>query len=333
MKKSVQPVLSLHKLLLTAPALLLSVCVLLACAAQRQAADPAQAPEEVSGTAGDPESLRSVSERITKTYQVSLSYGTDVPASFRDYTVSPLEEPSRVLDSLQVVEDVLSLYPPTFFPAVREGFCEEIVICLAGELHATGESFMETAHAFTTLENDRLWLVLNAEEKILPATLIHELTHVTDYRLLGMHQLNEREWNRLNPPGFSYYNAYVDEQGTDYRRTGSTEYTAVEETDPARIYFCDPYSRTYAMEDRARLMELLLTGTDRFSETDKAGSNQADPEKYGTDPDPLWDKCFSSPHVQTKLRFYFYTLRQAFANSRWPQETAWEEALRAAQEQ
>jgi hypothetical protein len=57
------------------------------------------------------------------------------------------------------------------------------------------------------------------------------------------------------------------------------------------------------MEDRASLMEYLLEKNDS--------------------PKIL----LSSPHIQTKLRFYFYTLRQAFGNARWPEETVWEAEL------
>ena len=62
------------------------------------------------------------------------------------------------------------------------------------------------------------------------------------------------------------------------------------------------------MEDRARLMETLLQDS---------GDSAA-------------KKCFSSPHIQAKLRFYFYTLRQAFENGRWPEETVWEAKLHEA---
>ena len=69
------------------------------------------------------------------------------------------------------------------------------------------------------------------------------------------------------------------------------------------------------MEDRARLMEKLL-------ENAAPASGQDHTDKP--------DRIFSSPHVQTKLRFYFYTLRQAFENSRWPEETVWEAELHRA---
>ena len=261
-------------------------------------------------------SVRARAAQIGARYGIRILCGSDARLSYSDYTASALREPDRVLPALEVIERTLDIYPPGFFTSVREGFCDSITICLARNLRAVNDdSHLENAHAFTTVQDDTIWLVLNAEEPVLPSTLIHELTHVTDYRLLAMHQLLESEWGRLNPQDFNYYNAYLDESGRDLRLTGSRRYTAEEETDPQEIWFYDAYSRTYAMEDRARLMEKLL-------ETVPGGAPQSP-----ADPLPDRDLCFASPHVRTKLRFYFYTLRQAFGTSRWPDQTSWEAAL------
>lgn len=255
------------------------------------------------------DALKKQAEEVSALYGVKILYGEDVPLSFADYTVKHLAAPGPVREALETLADTLALYPPTFFPSVCEDFCDTVTICLAKDLQAVnGDVHMEYVNAFTTVQDGTIWLVLDAQNAIRSSTLIHEITHVTDYRLLGMQQLRESEWNQLNPPGFAYYDAYLDDAGRDLRISGSGEYTSQTEEDPSRIYFHDSYSRTYAMEDRARLMESLF-------ESDLSGI-----------PDP----CFSSPHVQTKLRFYFYTLRQAFANGRWPEETAWEAAFRRA---
>lgn len=257
-----------------------------------------------AGSAGMPHAL---AKEMEDAYGVEILLGGDVPASYTDYQAEPMPDPASARRALETLGETLDLFPPSFFPSVKEGFCTSITICLAGELRAVDSgAYMESVHAFTTVDGGVLWLVVDAREPVRHSTLLHELIHVIDYRLLGMGQMREEEWNRLNPPGFSYYNAYLDEAGMDYRITGSREYTSLAEKDPDRIYFYDPYSRTYGMEDRARLMEELM-------EDDRTGRK---------------DRCFSSPHVQAKLRFYFYTLRQAFGNGRWPEETAWEAALR-----
>ena len=288
-------------------------------------ADPASAGTGIPGAAenasldgtdlqnepdGSPSAEESAEERtidlseaagaVSEKNGVNILYGNDVPLTYKDYTAEALN----------------SIFPPEFFSSVKEGYCEAINICLAQNLQAINDSsYIENAYAFTTVQDDMVWLVLNADRPLERGLLIHELTHVIDYRLLGMQQLSEAEWNRLNPPSFSYYNAYLDDNGTDLRISGSEEYTAPAEEEIDRIWFCDAYSKTFAMEDRARLMEKLL-------ENAAPASGQDHTDKP--------DRIFSSPHVQTKLRFYFYTLRQAFENSRWPEETVWEAELHRA---
>ena len=251
---------------------------------------------------------------------VPILYGDNVPLTYKDYTAAPLKDKEKIASALEELDRILSIYPPEFFSSVKEGYCESINICLAQDLHAINDdSHIESAYAFTTVQNDRIWLVLNADRPLERGLLIHELTHVIDYRLLGMQQLREAEWNQLNPPSFSYYNAYLDENGVDLRISGSNEYTAAAEEEIDRIWFYDAYSKTFAMEDRARLMEKLLENAVLASGQEDASSDAA-----GT------DRAFSSKHIQTKLRFYFYTLRQAFENALWPEETVWEAELHKA---
>lgn len=269
----------------------------------------------------DTESVLAQAAEISEKYGVKILCGNDVPLTYTDYTAEVLNDNEKNAAALKELDRTLSIYPPGFFSSVREGFCDSITICLAKNLHSfNDDTYIESAYAFTTVQDDTIWLVLNTEEALQSSTLVHEITHVIDYRLLGMHEMQENEWNRLNPPDFSYYNAYLDDRGTDLRVSGSKEYTALSEQDPDRIWFWDPYSKTFAMEDRARLMEKLL-------EDAVPGSSPSEKE---TEDIEIFQRCFSSPNVQAKLRFYFYTLRQTFGNARWPEETFWEAQLQKA---
>ena len=110
----------------------------------------------------------------------------------------------------------------------------------------------------------------------------------------------------MNPAGFSYYNSYIDENGESYEFSGSKAYTAEGGAPDDEIYFIDAYSKTYSMEDRARLMESLLTGADPLI-------------NYG-----------GCPHIQEKLAYYARFLRQNLDDGTWPARTEWEEALESA---
>jgi hypothetical protein len=133
--------------------------------------------------------------------------------------------------------------------------------------------------------------------------VVHELTHAADYRFAGEGLLSEDEWNSMNPKGFSYYYSYINESGESYETAGSPENTAVSGCPADDVWFIDPYSKTYPMEDRARLMETLLSGRTPYS------------------------GCFKGRHVQEKLSYYFRFLRKALDDGSWPARTSWEEAL------
>ena len=75
---------------------------------------------------------------------------------------------------------------------------------------------------------------------------------------------------------------------------------------PGDVWFIDPYSKTFPMEDRARLMENLLSGRTPYAD------------------------CYAGKHVQEKLSFYFRFLRETLGDDTWPAQTAWEEALAEA---
>ena len=259
---------------------------------QNSAAGQGWTREQSSQAAPTIESVRLAAQQLSDKYKIRILCGSDVPLSYADYTAGTLEDPVRIDAALHELDSTLSIYPPEFFATVKEGYCDSITICLAKDLYAASDAFIESANAFTTVEDGTIWLVLNAGSRLRRGTLIHELTHVTDYRLLGMNQMEETEWNLLNPPSFSYYNAYLDDRGTDLRISGSREYTALAEEEADRIWFFDSF-----LQDSGALAA---------------------------------KKCFSSPHIQAKLRFYFYTLRQAFENGRWPEETVWEAKLHEA---
>ena len=57
------------------------------------------------------------------------------------------------------------------------------------------------------------------------------------------------EWKKFNPKGFKYADSYA--KGTDSKYT-------IFDSDENEKYFFDAYSKTNAMEDRARVFENML---------------------------------------------------------------------------
>lgn len=237
-------------------------------------------------------------------YGIRVLIGANVPAEFADYSAQPFEEQATIDGSLSVLENVLSYYPDNYFEALKGTYYREIAFYLTGALSPlNAQTNISNAGAFATESNGTMQLAFDLNDDLSPDTVIHELTHAADYRFAGEGSLDEEAWNGLNPEGFSYYYAYIDETGESYEYSGSLDHTAMGGSAPDDVWFIDPYSKTFPMEDRARLMENLLSGKSPYEE------------------------CFAGRHVQEKLTFYFRFLRETLGDDSWPQQTAWEEAL------
>ncbi len=240
-------------------------------------------------------------------YGIRIVLGDNIPAEFTDYRAEPVTDPSILEGSLSVLENVFSLYPDGYFADLKGAYYRDIVLYLTGALTPLNmDTNISNAGGFATESGGLLQIAFDLYGDIDPSMVIHELTHAADYRFLGEGLFSEEEWNAMNPDGFSYYLSYIDESGESYETAGSYEHTAAGGSPAAEVYFIDPYSKTYPMEDRARLMETLLSGRSPYS------------------------YCLSGEHVQEKLSYYFRFLRETLGNDSWPSSTAWEEALREA---
>ena len=251
--------------------------------------------------------LRSMAQELEDSYGVRIVLGDNIPSEFTDYTAEAVTDPSIIKGSLDVLQNTLSLYPEGFFADLKGNYYREIVLYLTGPLTPLNAgSNISNASAFSTESNGLMQLAFDLYDDPDPPTVIHELTHAMDYRFLGEGLLDEERWNAMNPDGFEYYYAYIDASGESYEISGSADHTAAGGYPADDVYFIEPYSKTYPMEDRALLMENLLAG--------------ASPYAYS----------FSGRHVQEKLSCYFRFIRNTIGNERWPSSTAWEDALREA---
>ena len=275
-----------------------------------------EGPSETAYTAPGPADyghLSRTAEELGDRYGLKIILGDNIPSEFTDYTAEPVTEPSIIEGSLSVLNNVLSLYPEGFFTSLKGKYYRDVVLYLTGTLTPLNTNTnISNAGAFATESNGLMQVAFDLYGDLDPSIVIHELTHAADYRFLGEGLLDEDAWNAMNPAGFSYYYSYIDASGESYETSGSTEYTAVSGCPAREVYFIDPYSKTYPMEDRALLMENLLAGS-------------SSPYSY----------CFSGEHVQEKLSRYFRFLRDTLDGGTWPASTAWEDALReaAAQEE
>ena len=131
----------------------------------------------------------------------------------------------------------------------------------------------------------------------LDGIVCHELWHATENHILSCDYslFTVEGWAQLNPQGFSYYEGY------DYSDPDSRRWTYYSGGDEG-VYFVDSYSRTFASEDRARIMEFFMTRDDDAQELIK------------------------SPAIKKKLQHMSSAVRSVFDTSGW-ESVRWERLL------
>lgn len=247
-------------------------------------------------------------QAMAEQYGVQIYLGEQAAlAPFPDYTLEPSQDLKALQDGLDVLDQALSSYP--------EGYLEQLggtprALCfyLSGRMTPLYPSMGIDDPSGLACQVDGLELIAFNVDYLRVEEVNHELAHVLDHRLWEAGTLDEQVWNSLNPQGFQYYQAYIDENGEDYEYTGSTEYTTWDESyyggNTEEVYFIDTYSKTFPTEDRAQLMGAFLS--------------QLEGEM------PAY---FASPHLQAKLEYYFQCIRDTFDTTGWPERTSWEQAL------
>lgn len=226
--------------------------------------------------------------------QIAEQVGTDYNA----YTAAQEMEETAIAAGLNALEKALSAYPAGFMSQLLHGSIQEIEFRLAGaidkkDLPANVSGF-STFSAFVETQPGRSVVVLDINNPgSLEQTLYHEIAHLIDNKLTFDADLRaesayrEENWAALNPSGFVYAETY-DAVPMQYFNDGHD------------AYFLDIYSRTYAREDRARILEYAMIGA---------------------------DYVFSTPERQAKLAWLCRCIQDCFDTHGWDVVTPWEQPL------
>lgn len=193
--------------------------------------------------------VRSKADTIEKTYGVTILMGPQVTDSctYSGYTVQISEDVAQIQAALAELEKALALYPGDFLEQFRNGANEGgLYFCLTGAI----ESDLETV-GFAKLNRWRYNLALDITAGDLGKTIHHEIWHAIEMRV-STDSFSTKKWNSCNPNGFAYYGKY-DKGYLDLTRWTYTGGSG------ASSYFVDPYARINGREDRARIMEYVMT--------------------------------------------------------------------------
>ena len=144
-------------------------------------------------------------------------------------------------------------------------------------------------------ENKPQTLVLEQGVVNVP-TVLHELTHIVDFKLKHDGLLKDEEWAKLNPEGFAYSESYADNMAgkknsencycTDHYVPHNTNCSSED------IWFYYSYSKVNAYEDRATTLEDLIIY--------KMWNYEVAPDLY------------KSPHMKAKAEFFLKLVEKDF---------------------
>lgn len=205
----------------------------------------------------------------------------------------------RIEKTLDVLDKTLSKYPKGMLAQLeqKEYGCSKLHIYLSGGIVPNGEEAIAAAGLYNLYDGFNYMMVDITQFATLETTIYHEMFHAFEYATDWEPGAWDADvWNAFNPEGFEYDNNYIANQ-----ENADISYTAGAGEENA--YFVDTYAKSYAHEDRARIMEYAMLD---------ANDSQRD--------------LISSEPIQKKLRYMCKVLREYFDTTGWPEQTVWEQA-------
>ncbi len=240
---------------------------------------------------------------LSEQYGVTIRIADQVMTEYGDFAAAVEADERYVSSGLDAAESVLSSLPQGFMGQLLYGNQVEIEFHLTGAL--TKLDLPEVVSGFTsfsgfvqTMEGKTALVVDITRAGSLEQTIYHEIVHLIDNKLTFDANLregalySEEAWAALNPEGFTYAET-TSEMPMSYF------------TDGYEGWFVDLYSRTFAREDRARILEYAMVSSDwTFS---------------------------SAPRRLAKLEYLCACIRDSFDTTGWPEQTIWEATLARCQ--
>ena len=267
-------------------------------------ADPVDVNRDLTAyILSDSDSASQMAEKIEKKYGVDIVYGDEIRTVFDDAGDDIHAEKYTKEDGIKValksVDEALAVFPQGLIEQLSYGGKGILKIYLTGAIAKGSEKPAPGAYpAFTTDDDEELYLTIDISMDgiINVPTVSHELTHVIDFKLHDLGLIDEDEWNKLNPEGFKYvedYSKFKQSEFIDKYSYCSEHYIPRLLTQPDdQVYFYYNYSIVNAYEDRATLMEDLITY--------KMWGNEIAPGLYKFE------------HVKAKAEYLLDKVKQAF---------------------
>ncbi len=241
--------------------------------------------------------IETLVEYIEEKHQIEIFYGEKAVRYFPDFAVTQMTDNEATINALNEIKALLDRLPEGFMKEFKSDTIKGYQIYLCSTL-VQGSSYGIASPAAFALEYDGYqMMVLDCNMSNINNNIAHELSHAIDNKLFNQFWNDKIDsfysnWDTLNPNGFEYFMAYLDEEGNEYDSYYSSEYTTFSEDDVNNVYFVDGYAKTFETEDRARIFEYIL----------------------GNSKEVELPECFESEKIRNKINMMSEHIREGFSS-------------------
>ena len=245
-----------------------------------------QLPEEFAD-------VRQMADEIEETFGVTvlMSNQCAVPVTGADMKITTTDqanlnnESGQIENALKNLQKVLALYPSDFFRQFQNEAGER------GLLVLLVENFTDNRNVIGLCYEMGEWncVAVDITSGTPYSTFAHEIWHATENKIKSVNTdlLSNEKWDTCNPSGY----VYSYDGSADY--VHDVENTFFHEHNKNDVYFVDAYGKTNPYEDRARIMEYIMTS-----------------DKYARD-------MAEAPALRLKLKIMSDAIREVFDTEQW----------------
>lgn len=200
-----------------------------------------------------------------------------------------------ITEGLRKLEAFLAKLPPMLLKDALLDEYTNLGFYLTGPILPRGTEGISSAAGLSSDHRGERYIIFDAYDESVSTTLAHEFMHLLEDKLeerdlaTGISTLTGFE--NLSPSGYQnggYNYGYHDADGYQLSDRAYTWEADNAADQPLRVWYIDSYSRSYPLEDRARIFENLFTAGDSLPE------------------------CFQSPHLMAKAKYLCALIREAF---------------------
>lgn len=187
-------------------------------------------------------------------YNVTINLVDDINLSDSTYDIDLVNSNYSTIEALDLLGDYFKVFNKDFFNRFYENNMNGLKIYLASDIDKSGNSYgnSEIVGLFFKQNNSYIIVIdINSNES-LAKIAFHETMHAIE-EYLRINNVYFRNWDSLNPYGFSYSGSYSTDAYSDVLGNN---------TNRNNVYFLDNYARSSAVEDRARMFEFICLGND-----------------------------------------------------------------------